>query len=101
MTKKCKEMCRGCRDDFYNDHNPHGVRECWSYAKARVVRRFKLGWWTTPTTPGAFQEVETLTCHHRPGQYAFSESLPSYAVDQIMLPGRRRATATPAEKESR
>lgn len=21
--------CSGCEDDFYNGHNPYGVKECW------------------------------------------------------------------------
>lgn len=32
-----KRMCQGCRDDFYNGHNPYGVKECWGFKSARVV----------------------------------------------------------------
>src|SRR5260370_27474910 len=34
-----KAMCSGCEDDFYNDHNPYGVKECWAYATSVVVNK--------------------------------------------------------------
>lgn len=33
--------CAGCRDDFYNGHNPYGVTECWLRENA-VLGEFKL-----------------------------------------------------------
>jgi hypothetical protein len=77
--KKSKALCVGCRDDFYNGQNPMGVKECWGYATAKVVQRFRLGWWITPDTPGAFEKVTTLSCHHAPGRYAHFERLPDCA----------------------
>lgn len=80
--KKSKDMCVGCRNNFYNEgNNELGVKECWSFKKAKVCTRWKLHWWTQPTVRGAFQEVVTLDCHHRPGQYAFYERLPDFAVE--------------------
>lgn len=32
-----KSDCSGCRNDFYNDHNPLGVKECWSFKDAKIV----------------------------------------------------------------
>ena len=75
MTEKNKELCRGCRDDYYNS----GSGECWSYKNASVVQRYKIGWWVAPTQPGAFSKVETLSCHHAPGKYALQERLPDCA----------------------
>lgn len=75
------KLCVGCRSDFYNDKNPLGVKRCWNLKKAKLVTRWKLGWWTTPATPGAFEEVKTLDCHHEPGRFAFYEFLPSFAKD--------------------
>ena len=77
---KNKALCLGCRDNFYNGNNPIGVQECWLYKNAKVVRRFRLGWWTRPTEPGVFKEVTTLSCHHAPGQYAHYERLPGCAT---------------------
>jgi len=74
---KSKSLCDGCRDNFYNGE---GAAECWSFKKAEVVRRWKLGWWTAPTQPAAFVEVETLNCHHAPGRYALSTTLPDFAI---------------------
>jgi hypothetical protein len=46
--KKSKQLCSGCRNDFYNDHNPLGVKECWSYKKARIIKRMRVGTWEPP-----------------------------------------------------
>ena len=93
MSKPSKQvklrLCSGCRDNFYNaGQNGIGVRECWSLKDAEVVTRWKLGWWTSPVEPRAFQEVRTLSCHHEPGKYAFCKDLPSHAVDPVRL-GRK------------
>jgi hypothetical protein len=86
ITKSEKlKRCRGCRNDFYNGNNKLGVRECWSLKSAKPVRRWRIGWWTTPDTPRAFEEVETLSCHHAPGQYGSYEKLPTFAVDPIRM----------------
>lgn len=89
---KDTSYCRGCRDDFYNGQNPPGVRQCWMLAKAKVVKRWKLGWWTSPVEPGAFVQIETYNCHHAPGRYALCESLPDHAVDPIRLEGVQKKT---------
>lgn len=34
--------CSGCKDDFYNGHNPHGVKECWMREKATLVARLLI-----------------------------------------------------------
>ena len=81
MTDKSKVMCEGCRDDFYNARGG-----CWAYEKASVVRRFKIGWWTMPLDPGAFEEVETLDCHHAPGKYALHKEPHRDAVAIKRLP---------------
>lgn len=78
MTEKSKALCAGCRDEYYNGL---GAVECWSYQGAQVVTRYRIGWWTTPDTPGAFTKVETLNCHHAPGKYALQEKLPPFAVE--------------------
>lgn len=81
MNKHDKKYCRGCRDDFYNGKNSIGVKECWSYPTAKVVRRYKIGWWTRPDSPGAFTKIKTHDCHWEPGKYGFYEELPAFAVD--------------------
>lgn len=91
MSKQ--DYCRGCRDDFYNDHNPLGVKRCWSLKDAKVVKRWRIGTWTRPTQPGAFVEVKTLSCHHAPGQYAHYEQLPACAVDPVLLARRTKGAA--------
>lgn len=41
--KPTKSDCGGCIDDFYNDHNPYGVKECWHFKSAKIVKRVRVG----------------------------------------------------------
>lgn len=90
---KDTKYCRGCRDDFYNGNNGLGVKQCWSLKSARVVKRWRTGWWTQPTQPGAFVEVKTFSCHSEPGRYAFTKDLPSHAVEPVRIQRRKMAVA--------
>lgn len=76
--EKSRALCAGCRDDFYNTAMPKG---CWSFPKAKVVKRYAIGTFTLPTTPGAFTRVWTLDCKRCPGREVYSEKVPSFAVD--------------------
>lgn len=59
--KPKKSMCHGCRDDFYNDHNPYGVKECWGFKNARVVD--KVGHSSIHVCGGPDTRiVKTLSC---------------------------------------
>ncbi len=87
---KSIEPCEGCRDDFYNAKNGIGVKRCWKLESARIETRWKHGWWEDPTTPGAFVEVKTYSCHHEPGRFAFSKELPSFAVDPVRIGKARK-----------
>lgn len=72
-------FCRGCRDDFYNEAgNAMNGKHCWSLPDAQVVTRFRIGWWTAPTVPRAYEKVTTLSCHHAPGKYAMHKELPEF-----------------------
>lgn len=31
--------CAGCQDDFYNGHNPYGIKECWMLKTAKLEPR--------------------------------------------------------------
>ena len=81
-----RDLCRGCRDDFYNEAGHSESGECWSLKTATVVTRFKLDWWTAPTVPGAFTKLTTNSCHHAPGRYQLYEKLPSFAVEPKETP---------------
>lgn len=76
-----QKYCAGCRDDFYNHRSEpgfDGATECWSLRNAEIVTRYRIGWWTQPTSAAAFQKVTTLSCHHAPGQYAHFKELPEH-----------------------
>lgn len=99
-----RKYCNGCRDDFYNtgrddfggsgDTQSH-VRECWSLKTAKVVTRYRLGWWTQPTSRKAFAKVKTHDCHHAPGRYAHYKALP----DDLLTPKERARKALAARAE--
>ncbi len=84
------KLCVGCRQNFYNGNNTIGVAECWSLKSARICKRWRLGWWTDPTTKGAFVQVQTLSCHHQTGRYAFCKELSTHAVDPVQLEPERK-----------
>jgi hypothetical protein len=76
-----EQYCAGCRNDFYNHRSEpgfDGATKCWSLNDATVVTRYRIGWWTQPTSAKAFQKVTTLDCHHAPGQYAHYKELPEH-----------------------
>jgi hypothetical protein len=78
MTENEKlKHCVGCRDDFYNDKNPMGVKRCWGLKTAKMVTRYRTGTWTRPTEPGAFTECKVLNCYHQDGQH-YIETLPDF-----------------------
>jgi len=72
---KSKALCSGCTDDFYNGQ---GAAECWLYKDAKVVKRFRIGWWTMQDKAENFTPVYTFQCHHARGQYALMEQLPEH-----------------------
>lgn len=84
-----QNLCRGCRDDYYNQPGNTPCGHCFSLDSATLVTRYRIGWWTQPTVPGAYSKVETLSCHHAPGQYALHEKLPDF----ITADERRRIEA--------
>ena len=71
-----QDHCRGCRNDFYNGQNDLGVKKCWSFKGARVVTRYRIGWWTAPTSKKSYRKVRTLDCHHATGKYMDYKSIP-------------------------
>lgn len=79
-----KLHCRGCVDDFYNGHNPLGVKECWSLKTAKMVTRFRLDVWTKPLTPGAYTEVRVPDCYRQKG-VVFEKQPHPEAVDVVRL----------------
>jgi hypothetical protein len=56
------QLCNGCRDDFYNDHNPYGVKKCWSFKGATVEKRLIIPVDLKP--PYKFPPKWVLSCYH-------------------------------------
>ena len=60
-----KQDCAGCRNDFYNDHNPHGVKECWSFKEAALGMFKKVPVDEVPPHTGKPRLFPT--CYHADG----------------------------------
>jgi hypothetical protein len=61
--EKTKEMCRGCRDDFYNHNRECG---CWCFEDAKIVERIQVGVWEPPPYSIA-RKQKVLACFTRQG----------------------------------
>jgi len=73
--------CVGCQEDFYNGKNDLGIEECWQLKDAKLVKKYKIGWWVSPTEDGAFEKVTVPNCFRQTGQFAYFENLPKNAVN--------------------
>jgi len=58
-----KKYCAGCRQDFYNGNNPLNIKECWRLKSAKLVKRYKIYWWTPMDKASNFTEVKVLSCY--------------------------------------
>lgn len=57
-----KKHCSGCRDDFYNDNNPLGVKKCWHLPRAKLVRRVAVH--VNQRPPWTQKPVRVPNCYH-------------------------------------
>ena len=57
-------MCSGCSEDFYNDHNPYGIKECWNLKTATVALKNEVHVDQLP--PWKNKPQEFLSCFRRP-----------------------------------
>jgi len=42
MKKVTKLDCCGCQNNFYNGNNAYGIKECWSFKTATLVKRLQI-----------------------------------------------------------
>ena len=59
------KMCSGCHCDFYNGNNPMGIKECWSLAHAKPVKKKQVPMSLVP--PGNMAPIKVLDCYRRDG----------------------------------
>lgn len=59
-TRPRKEMCKGCRDDFYNGE---GAEECWMFKKAIVCNKVGYSTMNVGNGPDTIMK-DTLNCWH-------------------------------------
>lgn len=85
--------CAGCRDDFYNGHNPMGVKECWGLKTAKSVERVSVGTWQEP--PYQWVPQKTLSCHKPEGRHWLRREDVRVLADEDY----KRVTATPESRE--
>jgi hypothetical protein len=91
--KPTKAMCAGCRNNFYNGNNSLGVAECWSFASAEVVTRFRLPTTCPMNIREAYEKRKTLSCYHQSG-YVHMKAIPDFA--QTPTQRKRRTDDDPA-----
>jgi len=60
VRAKTKDLCRGCRDDYYNAAQEGG---CWCFAGAGVVEKCFVHLSMVP--PWRVDPEATLSCHQR------------------------------------
>jgi len=66
MTEQEKlKHCSGCRNDFYNDKNPMGIKRCWSLDTAELVLKKEVSMSQVP--PWTQKPKQVLSCYHRDG----------------------------------
>lgn len=60
-----KKNCAGCYNNFYNDNNYLGVKECWHLKGAKLVKKKKVHMndvppWKQPpiTVPNCYKQVD-------------------------------------------
>lgn len=68
MMSKRKQMCHGCRDDYYNKNADGG---CWCFPSAQIVTRVKVGTFEPP--PYASDRAEEYLSCFNPDGYAMLE----------------------------
>ena len=73
-----KKYCIGCEDNFYNGNNDMGIKECWDFEDAKVVSRYRIGWWVPQDRKENFVRVTTHDCHSERGSFAFYNRLPAH-----------------------
>jgi len=62
--RKKLEYCKGCRENYYNSNNPHGIKCCWSFEKAKVVWRKLVHLDDRP--PWNHKAQRVLNCYKKP-----------------------------------
>ena len=76
--EKDKQYCIGCEDNFYNGNNSLKIKECWNFKTAKVVTKYRIGWWTPQDKKENFQKVTVHNCHSETGRFAFYDKLPEH-----------------------
>lgn len=74
-----KKDCAGCRDDFYNGHNPLGVSECWHFDRTKALEtRYRLSVHTPMNIKSAYRKVRVPPCYGMDG-FIHCKQIPAYA----------------------
>jgi len=71
--------CAGCRDDFYNGKNSHGVKACWCLGRAKLVTRFRLHKDTPCNRRSGYHKERVPDCYHAVG-YVYYDEIPVFSA---------------------
>lgn len=71
--------CRGCREDYYNQHPEQAIGgRCCHADTAHITTRYRIAFDVAPTVPGAYSAVSVPSCYHQPGKAAYHAELPHF-----------------------
>ena len=68
MRKITKKDCVGCGDNFYNGNNNLGIKECWCFEDAKMVKRISIGLWEPPPYKNKKEKLIPSCFHGRGNQ---------------------------------
>jgi len=60
------KYCPSCSEDFYNNHNPYGIEECWNLKTAKIIWGKIIGIWQSPPYDH-IHNVRRPNCWHKKG----------------------------------
>lgn len=79
-----KKHCVGCRNDFYNNKNELGVKECWQLKHAKMKWKIPIGFHEMPPYKNK-QKQRVPDCYHEDGPNRTTWVSPSSLDDKGYL----------------
>jgi hypothetical protein len=60
-----------------------GIKECWCFEDAKVVTRYRIGWWVPMDNKDNFTKVSVLNCYNQSGRFAYLNKLPEHLTGRV------------------
>lgn len=82
-----KKHCVGCDNNFYNGNNPLGIKECTHFKDAKLIFRYRIGWWVPQTRKENFVKVTVPNCYTQIGKFGYKKKIPEH-LTSVPVGGR-------------